>query len=493
MLHPDNENQWMTDRIKAIETYLANEKRKDFVDDGYIEELIAHPSILDRGRVDALIQKSKELKGLSQEETAYLLNIEDEEVWREIYKTARIVKDTVYGNRIVLFAPLYLSNHCVNNCHYCGFRSSNKKITHKNLTDAEILAEIKALTRVGHKRTLLVLGEHIDSDVSYITHAMKLIYGYRNGRDEIRRVNVNAAPMFVDEYKLIKEAKIGTYQIFQETYHKKTYQKMHPRDTIKNSYYWRLFGLHRAQEAGIDDVAIGALFGLYKWKFEVLALLAHAQDMEKEFGVGSHTISFPRLEPALGTPFLEKLEHKVSDGDFRKIIAILRLAVPYTGLILTARETPELRREAMHLGVSQTDAGTRIAIGGYNESAEGLIPDREQFQIADARSLDAFISELLEEGFIPSFCTADYRCGRTGCEFMTFAKSGRIKKFCVPNAILTFKEYLVDYASEEVKRSGEKIIANYIQYVGKNDSEKAADTVKDYLKRIESGERDLYF
>jgi 2-iminoacetate synthase len=299
--------------------------------------------------------------------------------------------------------------------------------------------------------------------------------------------------MFVEEYKLIKEAGIGTFQVFQETYHKRTYERLHPKGSIKNSYLWRLFALHRAQEAGIDDVAIGALFGLYKWKFEVLALLAHAQDMEREFGVGSHTISFPRLEPAIGTPYLEKLKYEVSDNDFKKIIAILRLAVPYTGLILTARETPELRREALHLGVSQTDAGTRIAIGGYSEYAKGHIPEREQFQIADSRSLDAFIKDLLDEGFIPSFCTAGYRCGRTGCEFMEFAKKGQVKKFCVPNAILTFKEYLLDYASDETRMKGETVIAEYIDFVRRNFSAQSAETVQRYLARIEAGERDLYF
>ncbi len=493
MYNPDNELTWKSKRIEAIQKQLASETRKDFIDDAYIENLIGKKEVFDKVRVDELISKAKELKGLSLEETAYLLNVEDKDAWNALFKAARYVKDTVYGNRIVLFAPLYLSNYCVNNCHYCGFRSSNKHIKYKNLTDSEILDEIKALTGVGHKRVLMVFGEHEKSDVGYITRAMRNIYEYKNGRDVIRRVNVNAAPMFVEEYKLIKEAGIGTYQVFQETYHKKTYERMHPKDTIKNSYLWRLFSLHRAQEAGIDDVAIGALFGLYKWKFEVLALLSHAMDMEKEFGVGSHTISFPRLEPAIGTPFLEKLEHKVSDEDFKKIIAILRLSVPYTGLILTARETADLRREALHLGVSQTDAGTRIAIGGYNEKAKGLIPEREQFQIADPRSLDEFIKDLLNEGFIPSFCTAGYRCGRTGCEFMDFAKKGQVKKFCVPNAILTFKEYLLDYASPETKAKGEKTIADYVSFVRKELSEKSAVTVTEYLARIESGERDLYF
>ena len=485
--------KWRQDRLDKIESYLNKETRQDFIDDNYIEKLISQPSKIDKNYIQTLIQKTKELKGLTPEETAYLLNIEDENIWEELFQTARFVKNEVYGNRIVLFAPLYLSNYCVNNCLYCGFRESNKDMTYKRLNDKEIELEIQTLTKMGHKRLIVVYGEDPSSDIHYMEHSIKKIYDTKNGHDFIRRVNVNAAPLFVDEYKVLKDIGIGTYQVFQETYHKETYKKLHPQNTIKGNYLWRLFSLHRAQDAGIDDVAIGALFGLYKWKFEVLALLYHAMDLEKEFGVGSHTISFPRLEPALGTPYIQKTQHKVSDADFKKIVAILRLAVPYTGLILTAREQPELRREVIKLGVSQTDAGTRVAIGGYHLSEQEHIPEKEQFQIGDTRSVDEYIYELISDGFIPSFCTAGYRCGRTGCEFMSFARNGQVKKFCVPNAILTFKEYLLDYASQKTITKGEEIIQDYITFVRQNYSEKTADIIQKYLKRMENGERDIYF
>jgi 2-iminoacetate synthase len=297
--------------------------------------------------------------------------------------------------------------------------------------------------------------------------------------------------MFVDEYNLIKEAKIGTFQVFQETYNKEAYARLHGRGHIKSIYKWRQFALHRAQEAGISDVAIGALFGLHDWRFEVLGLMAHAADMDREFGVGSHTISFPRLEPAINTPFIKQNKYAVRDDDMRKIVSVLRLAVPYTGMILTARETPEFRRELIKLGVSQTDAGTNIAVGGYNKGSE--IEDKQQFEIADKRSLDEYISELVDYNYIPSFCTADYRCGRVGCDFMALAKTGKMKKLCVPNAVLTFKEYLIDYASTEVKTKGEKLILNYIRHVRENLSEEMAQRVEADVARIEKGQRDIYY
>lgn len=484
--------KWKEERQKRIAEYLKSEKRADFIDDAKIEELIAKPAKPDKGKISELIKKAMEIKGLTPEETAYLLGIDDQGVWEELFQAARRVKNEVYGNRIVLFAPLYLSNWCVNNCLYCGFRSSNKSIQYQNLSMEEVRKETEVLTSQGHKRLLVVYGEHPKSDIRYITDSMKTIYSVKKGHDEIRRVNVNAAPMFVDELRELKAAGIGTYQVFQETYHKKTFDRLHPRGSIKNEFLWRLFSQHRAQEAGVDDVALGALFGLYKWKFEVLALIYHALSMEKEFGVGSHTISFPRLEPALGTDFMKHSPHLVSDGDFRKVIAVLRLSVPYTGLILTARETPEFRREAIRLGVSQTDAGTRIAIGGYSQSEKEHIPEKEQFRIADTRSLEAYIYELMEDGYIPSFCTAGYRCGRTGCEFMEIAKAGRVKNLCIPNAILTLKEYLLDYASEKTRALGEERIREYTGFVEKNNSEAMARTVREYLARIEKGERDLY-
>lgn len=486
---------WKTDRIQKINDWLLENKRKDFIDDAYIESLIAKPSVVDAVRIDSLIEKAKAKKGLTPEEAAYLINIDDRAVWEKLYETARYVKNEVYGNRIVLFAPMYLSNECVNDCLYCGFRESNEAQVLQRLSFDEIKAETKAFTKVGHKRVLAVFGEGPETNADYIAKSMKAIYEAKNGKDEIRRVNVNAAPMFVDEYKMIKDAGIGTYQVFQETYNKKRFAQLHGKNHIKSIYAWRLFALHRAQDAGISDVAIGALFGIYDWKFEVLGLLYHTQDMDREFGVGSHTISFPRLEPAINTPFYNNNKYKVTDDDMRKIVTVLRMAVPYTGMILTARETPEFRRELIKLGVSQTDAGTNIAIGGYQNGQNKVneVMEKQQFEIADKRSLDDYISELIDFGYIPSFCTADYRCGRVGCDFMELAKSGKIKKLCIPNAVLTFQEYLLDYASPEVKAKGEKLLDKYLEFVKDNFNETMVKQVKDYLDRIKAGQRDLYF
>ena len=482
---------WRKDRLEKINTYLASEKRQDFIDDAYIESVIAKPSVYDRAVIDEIIEKATALKGLSPEEAAYLLNLKEPGVWENLGKAAMAVKQKVYGNRIVLFAPLYLSSRCVNNCVYCGFRETNEAITRKRLEKNEIEAEIKAMTAAGHKRIIAVYGEHPESDINYYADSVRTIYAVKNGPDKIMRVNVNAAPLFVEEYKIMKEVGIGTYQVFMETYHKETYRKMHPAVTIKGSYYWRLFAQHRAQEAGINDVAIGALIGLYDYRFEVLAMIMHSASMDKEFGAGSHTISFPRLEPASNTPFIKQAKHAVTDEDMKKIITVLRMAVPYTGLILTAREGGELRRELIKLGVTQTDAGSNIAIGGYAAAKENV--NKQQFELQDKRTLDNYISELIDDGYIPSFCTADYRCGRTGCEFMEFAKSGKIKNFCIPNAILTFKEYLIDYASPAVKVKGEKMIQDYLKFVRENYSPGMAGKTQQYIDRILKGERDLYF
>ncbi|MEI7542543.1 MAG: [FeFe] hydrogenase H-cluster radical SAM maturase HydG [bacterium] len=486
---------WKKDRIAKINKYLETEKRQDFIDDDYINSMINKKSVVDKVKIAEIIAKSKTIKGLAPEEAAYLINIEDKNVWEDLYEAARYVKNEVYGNRIVLFAPMYLSNECVNDCVYCGFRESNEAINHKVLSYEEIKEEVKAFTSVGHKRVLAVYGEGPESDAKYIAGSMKAIYAAKFGKDEIRRVNVNAAPQFVDEYKLIKQAQIGTYQIFQETYNKERFKQLHGKDHIKSIYKWRLFALHRAQEAGISDVAIGALFGIYDWKFEVLAMMYHAADMDREFGVGTHTISFPRLEPAINTPFYNNNKYKVTDDDMRKIVTVLRLAVPYTGLILTARETPEFRRELIQLGVSQTDAGTNIAIGGYKHGQEKVnkVMEKQQFEIADKRSLDDYISELIDFGYIPSFCTADYRCGRVGCDFMELAKAGKMKKLCIPNAVLTFAEYLIDYASPNVKEKGEKLLTTYLNFVRENATPTMARLVEEYLERIRKGERDLYF
>lgn len=355
----------------------------------------------------------------------------------------------------------------------------------------ELANEVKVLTGMGHKRLMIDFGEHQISDVDFMCQCLETIYATKNGRGEIRRVNVNAAPLFVDEYKQIKEAGIGTYQIFQETYHHQTYQKVHPPRTLKSVYTWRLFSLHRAQEAGIDDVGIGVLFGLYDWRFEVLALIAHARDLEREFGTGPHTISVPRIQPAHNTPFARQSPYLVNDEDFKKLVAVIRCSVPYTGMVLTCRERGELRRQVIPLGISQIDAGSRIGIGGYQRMAERLF-EQAQFQLGDQRSLDEVIYELCQDGYIPSFCTADYRLGRTGCNFMSYAKRGRIKYFCTPNAILTFKEYLLDYASPQTRAVGEQVINRYLEQV-REDTPQLSTRLQEYLGRIEGGERDLYF
>lgn len=491
MLTPEEED-WREKRLALIRRYEAAEKREDFIKEERITEILARTADPPRAAVAEVLSKARELHGLNPEEAAVLLNCRDAEVWEEIFATARQIKEAVYGNRIVLFAPLYISSPCVNNCAYCGFRHTNAAVNKRTLTAEELAAEVRILTQNGHKRLIVVYGEHPVSDVDFMCRTIEKIYATKNGRGEIRRVNVNAAPLTVAEYRQLKEVGIGTYQVFQETYHHETYRKMHPANTLKGSYRWRLFALHRAMEAGIDDVAIGVLFGLYDWRFEVLGLICHALDLEREFGVGPHTISFPRLEPALNTPVASAPPYPVSDADFKKVIAVLRCAVPYTGLILTCRERPALRREVIPLGVSQTDAGSRIAVGGYAQMAREHIPDRQQFQLGDTRTLDEFIRELCEDGYIPSFCTAGYRAGRTGCHFMSFAKKGLVKNFCIPNAVLTFKEYLLDYATPATREIGEKTIATYVERFAQQMPRRAA-VLKEMLTRMEAGERDLYF
>jgi len=486
------ERAWREERLALIRRYEETEKREDFIDDGEIHRLLERKAGPEPAEVRDVLAKAAELQGLTPEETAVLVNCRDAGLWEEIFAAARRIKDKVYGNRIVLFAPLYISSPCVNNCAYCGFRRANREITKRTLSMEELENEVRILTSQGHKRLIVVYGEHPASDVDFMCRTIEKTCAVRNGNGEIRRVNVNAAPLTVEEYRRIRDVGIGTYQVFQETYHHGTYRKMHPPNTLKGSYLWRLFALHRAQEAGIDDVAIGALFGLYDWRFEVLGLLYHAMDLEREFGVGPHTISFPRLEPALNTPLAASPPHPVGDEDFKKIVAVLRCAVPYTGLILTCRERPELRREVIPLGVSQVDAGSRIAVGGYAETEREHIPDREQFRLGDTRSLDEFIRELCDDGYIPSFCTAGYRTGRTGCHFMSFAKKGLVKNFCLPNAVLTFKEYLLDYATPATREAGERTITRCLAALEERLPQKTAK-LREFLTRTEAGERDLYF
>lgn len=460
----------------------------DFIDDAHLTALLERPRP-DSRRVRDLVAKSLDKQALAVEETADLLLADDPELVEEIFAAARTLKETVYGNRIVLFAPLYIGSECINDCAYCGFRRSNPDAVRRTLELEEIRRQVTALEEKGQKRLILVFGEHPKYNAEFIAEAVRTVYGVKVGHGEIRRVNINAAPLDKEGYEIVKEAGIGTYQVFQETYHHPTYAQVHPRLTAKGDYLWRLDALSRAMEAGLDDVGIGALFGLYDWRFEVLGLVRHALFLQELYGVGPHTISFPRLRPASGVQLDEKWQ--VADRDFLRLIAILRLSVPYTGMILTAREDAALRRQALSFGVSQIDAGTRIELGGYTEAGDTQCMEREQFTIGDVRSLDEVMRELVVDGHVPSFCTACYRLGRTGEHFMEFAIPGFIKRFCTPNALTTLLEYLVDYGSEETRAAGERIIAEELAKLPEDALKRELVSRLDRIRTTE--DRDLYF
>jgi len=473
---------------KDFEEYDRLEK--DFIDDDKIWSQLnkwVNPSKDDVRRV---LKKAEQEIRLDPEETAILIQNNDTETIEEMYALANRLKREVYGDRIVFFAPLYISDECSNNCKYCGFRSSNQMMDRKTLSMDELEQEVTIMINEGQKRTVLVYGESPKTDIDFMCETVKKVYSVKTEHGEIRRANVNCAPLSRKEMAKFKEVGIGTFQVFQETYHHETYKKMHPANTIKGNYRWRLYAQDRAQDAGIDDVAIGALFGLYDWRFEVMGLLYHTIHLEEQFnGVGPHTISFPRITPATGTPFSDHPEYTVNDEDFKKLVAILRLSVPYTGLICTARENAEVRRQVIPLGVSQIDAGSRIGVGGYSKSMGNQLPDKEQFTLGDTRVLDEVVRETCSMDSIPSFCTACYREGRTGETFMGYAKSKFVHNFCIPNAIFTFKEYLLDFATEETREVGAKVIE---EYVSRFRNEKVYDLIVDNLKRIEKGERDLH-
>ena len=460
----------------------------DFIDDDKLHWLIDNTKE-DLPRAREIFAKSLSKQPLTVEETAVLLAIESKEGLDELFETAKKLKRTVYGNRIVLFAPLYIGNLCVNNCKYCGFKNSSKETIRKTLSGKELVEEIENLEKYGHKRLILVFGESPKYTPEFIAECVKTCYSVKVGNGEIRRVNINAAPLDIEGFKTVKEAGIGTYQIFQETYHKETYSKFHPAQDIKGNYMWRLNAMDRAFTAGIDDMGIGALFGLYKWKFEVLGLVTHANYLKNKFGVGPHTISFPRIQPA--TDLKIDLPYKVSDDEFKRLVAILRLAVPYTGLIMTARESEAIRDEVIEYGVSQIDAGTKLEIGGYkNQHGSEQELKKEQFQIGDTRELDETMAWLLSRGFIPSFCTACYRMGRTGEHFMEFAIPGFIKRFCTPNAILTLAEYLEDYASDKTKEIGYNLIEKELEKMAESVQK---DKIIVNLEAIKTGKRDFRF
>ncbi len=480
---------WVDSVIKQeeIDKYLIN--GRDFIDDDLIKEQIAENRNPEKSRIRDILAKSYSLETLKPEETAALLDVTDPELLSEMYETGLKIKHKVYGTRIVTFAPLYCANHCVNNCLYCGFRKGNTHERRRKLSLPEVALEAEALEKIGHKRLIMVYGEHPSSDADYIVDTVRTVYETKTGNGEIRRVNINAAPMEIKKLEKLHEVGIGTFQVFQETYSHDRYAQVHPSG-IKSNYRWRLYALHRAMDAGIDDVGMGALFGVYDWKFEVMSLLYHTIDLENRFGgTGPHTISFPRIELASGMSIPDYDKYKVNDFDFKKLVAILRLSVPYTGMIITAREKSELRKDVINVGCTQTDASTRIGIGAYHEAESGDIQDLEnqQFELGDTSTLDELVADLAEMGYLTSFCTAGYRCGRTGDAFMDVAKCGKVHAFCMPNAVLTFKEYLLDYAGEKTLEKGNILIKKEFDKLNEN----IKPLVRKYLDRIEKGERDL--
>ena len=455
------------------------------VDEEAIPRALEAGSRADSERVRDVLQKSAEAQGLTPAEVAVLSGISDPALLGELFATAREVKERIYGRRLVIFAPLYISNLCSNECLYCAFRARNKELQRKVLTQELIAEEVKTLIEQGHKRLLLVAGESYPQEgFDYILRSIDTVYGVKSGQGEIRRVNVNIAPLSVEEFRELKDRKIGTFQLFQETYHRETYARVHLAGQ-KKDFDWRVSAMDRAMQARIDDVGIGVLFGLCDWRFEILALLQHIQHLESRFGVGPHTISVPRIEPASGSDLASQPPKPVSDVDFRKIVAILRLAVPYTGIIMSTREAVNIRRETFALGVSQISAGSRSSPGGY---AEEVNEKASQFSLGDHRSLDEVVRDVASLGYIPSFCTACYRLGRTGRDFMDLAKPGEIKSHCDPNALSTFKEYLTDYASAGTRQVGEALIEKVLGEKG--EAERAA--AEKMLAAVGRGERDVF-
>lgn len=472
---------------------MYNPKSRDsneFIDDAEVLSSIedARKLAATPGEVDRILAKAREYKGLTHREAAVLLDVEDEATLEKIYSLAKEVKEKIYGKRIVMFAPLYLSNYCVNNCKYCGFRCANK-IDRTKLTQDQVREEVRALEAMGHKRLLLEFGEDDERcPIDYVLECIHTIYSekFRNGA--IRRVNVDIAATTGENYRKLKEAGIGTYILFQETYHKPTYLAVHHGP--KQNYEWHTEAMDRAMGEGhIDDVGIGPLYGLYDYRYETVAVLMHAEHLEAALGVGPHTISVPRLLPAEGVS-LENFPYLVNDRDFKKIVAVIRLAVPYTGMILSTRETAAFRNELLNVGISQMSAGSCVGIGGYAHPEEIPEGERPQFDLADHRRPLDVLKGLVRDGYVPSYCTACYREGRTGDRFMPLAKSGQIGNCCLPNALLTFQEYLNDYGDEELRTMGGAMIERELSTI---PNDKQRERTAAYLERIRGGERDLRF
>ncbi len=438
--------------------------------------------------IDEILKKARLRKGLSHREAAVLLDCDIEEKNREIYALAEQIKKDFYGNRIVMFAPLYLSNYCINGCVYCPYHLKNKHIARKKLTQEEIRREAIALQDMGHKRLAIEAGEDpANNPIEYILESIQTIYGIKHKNGAIRRVNVNIAATTLENYKKLKDAGIGTYILFQETYHKESYEKLHPTGP-KHDYAYHTEAMDRAMEGGIDDVGLGVLFGLELYRYEFAALLMHAEHLEAVHGVGPHTISVPRIRRADDID-PDVFDNGIDDDTFAKIVACIRISVPYTGMIVSTRESKQCREKVLHLGVSQISGGSRTSVGGYYEP-EPEDEKSEQFDVSDKRTLDEVVKWLMELGYIPSFCTACYREGRTGDRFMSLCKSGQIQNCCHPNAMMTLKEYLLDYASEETRAIGEALIQSEIPNIPKD---KVKQIVRENLVNIESGKRDFRF
>ena len=463
------------------------------------EEFICHQEILDTLEyaqknknnieiVDKILEKARLKKGLTHREAAVLLDCDIPEKVEEIYALAREIKQDYYGNRIVLFAPLYLSNYCVNGCVYCPYHLKNKHIPRKKLTQEEIRQEVEALQDMGHKRLAIESGEDpVNNPIEYILDSIKTIYDVKHKNGSIRRVNVNIAATTVENYKKLHDAGIGTYILFQETYHKESYEKLHPTGP-KHNYAYHTEAMDRAMEAGIDDVSLGVLFGLELYRYEFAGLLMHAEHLEAAFGVGPHAISVPRIKHADDID-PDAFDNGIDDDTFAKIVACIRIAAPYVGMIISTRESKECREKLLNLGVSQISGGSKTSVGGYFKP----MPDSEdssQFDVSDRRPLDEVIKWLMELGYLPSFCTSCYRQGRTGDRFMEICKSQQIHNFCQPNAIMTLKEYLEDYASDVTKKLGNELISKEVELI---ENEKIKQVVKENLKKIEQGERDFKF
>ena len=456
-----------------------------FINHEYIYKILEETKNPSNQEIKEVLNKAKKRQGLNYKDIAILLQAEEECDLNEIYSLAGEIKKDIYGKRIVVFAPLYVSDYCVNNCVYCGYKRDNK-FNRRRLTMDEVAQEVKILEQMGHKRLALELGEDpVNAPIDYVLECLDTIYKTQNNKGEIRRVNVNIAATTVENYKLLKEKGIGTYILFQETYHKPTYDKMHPR-SIKGDYNYHLTSFDRAMEAGIDDVGAGVLFGLADPRFEVLALMMHNAHLEEKFGVGFHTISVPRLQMAKGVN-LDNYPYLLDDKMFKKIVAILRISVPFTGLILSTRETPSMRKELLKYGVSQISAGSLTGVGGYKEREEGR--EVKQFKTNDERSPIEILKELLSDGYIPSYCTACYRKGRTGDRFMSLAKSGNIKYVCEPNALMTLLEFSLDYGDKELYDKAQEIIDKEVENIEREDIK---SLTKESMEKMKKGQRDFY-